>query len=143
MSSLPPPAAPLPPSDALPPLPAGVAVASKGQRFGALLLDALLSIVTCGIGWIIWQLVILPKATSPGKSLLKMKAVYADSGRPLSTGDTAMRELLWKLVIGNITGGISSIVGGVMVLASDPPKAWWDSVSKSVVVVDPDGVLGV
>jgi uncharacterized RDD family membrane protein YckC len=125
-------------------LPAGVTVSSKGRRFGAYLLDTLLLVITCGIGWIVWQLVILGKATTPGKSLLGMRMVSVDTGRPLTATETAFRELVWKFVIGSVTSSISTIVGGIMLLASDPPpQAWWDRVSKSVVVNDPGNVYGL
>lgn len=140
----PPPAASYSAVSSGPLLPAGVVVSSKGRRFGAYLLDVLLILVTCFIGWIIWQLVILGKATSPAKSLLGMRMINAETGRPLSAGETALRELVWKLVIGNVTGGISTIVGAIMLLVSGtPPKAWWDSVSKSIVVNDPDNAYAL
>ena len=48
-------------------------LASRGKRFGALALDALFYMVTCGIGWFIWTLIVWKDGQTPGKQVLKIK----------------------------------------------------------------------
>src|SRR5438067_8171963 len=67
-------------------------LASKGKRFGAFLLEAVLAIVTLFIGWLIWSIIIWSKGQTPAKSILKMRVLKLDTGRAASTGDMALRE---------------------------------------------------
>ena len=48
----------------------------NGVRLGALVLDVLLAIVTCGIGWLIWSIVLWQQSTSPAKKLLKLNPMF-------------------------------------------------------------------
>src|SRR4051794_1602934 len=58
-------------------------VSSAGKRFGAFLLEIPLAIVTLGIGWVIWDLILWQDGRSPAKQLLKMRIVDAASGQPI------------------------------------------------------------
>ena len=49
---------PLPSSNNSGSFSAGTVPCGNGVRFGAFLLDALLFVVTCGIGWLIWDIVL-------------------------------------------------------------------------------------
>src|SRR4051794_26144085 len=60
--------------------------AGPGKRFGAMLLEIPLAIVTLGIGWVVWDLIAWSKGQSPAKQLLGMRIVDATTGVPINWG---------------------------------------------------------
>jgi uncharacterized RDD family membrane protein YckC len=111
-------------------------VSSKGKRFGALLLDGLLMLVTLFIGWIIWNIVLWGKGQSPAKKLLKMRVVMKDEHRHATRGDMALREIVGKWLLGFVP--LYTLVSGIVLLVDDGAQAVWDKIAKTVVVDDPD-----
>ena len=75
----------MPESGSVPPDPLSM-LASKGRRFGAYLLEIPLTIVTLGIGYIIWMLIVWARGQTPAKQLLKMRVVRLEERRA-ATGD--------------------------------------------------------
>ena len=83
--------APGPPSPQAPQSPQGAALASPmggtpelssvGKRFGGYLLELVLFIVTLGIGWLIWMLVILGRGQTPAKQIMNMRVVEEATGQ--------------------------------------------------------------
>lgn len=74
-------------------------LASRGKRFGALALDALFYMITCGIGWFIWTLIVWKDGQTPGKQVLKMKTYGTVLARPASWGHMAIRNFLIPLTV--------------------------------------------
>ena len=121
----------------------GLALSSPGKRFGAWMLEILLIIVTLFIGWLIWSLVVWNKAQTPAKQILGMRCVKVDQWRPATMGEMALRELVGKYVLANLTANITTIVGGVMVIADDVNRqALWDRIAGTTVVEDPANAFG-
>lgn len=86
--------------------------ASFQHRLGSYALDTVLSVVTFGIGWVIWSLVIWGQGQTPGKQILKIRVRSAQTGSVATWGHMAVREFLVPLtVIGAsfITYGIAWI----------------------------------
>jgi uncharacterized RDD family membrane protein YckC len=75
-------------------------LATFQHRVGAVALDIALSIVTLGIGWIIWSLIVWGQGQTPGKKILKIRVYDADTQRQASWGHMAIREFLLMLAIG-------------------------------------------
>jgi uncharacterized RDD family membrane protein YckC len=111
-------------------------LSSKGKRFGAALLEALLVIVTLFIGWVIWWVILWKKGQSPAKSLLKMRVIKADTGRCATTGDMAMRELVGKLLLSFIP--LYGLIDDLFVLIDDRSQALHDKIAGTLVIDDPD-----
>lgn len=65
---------------------AGRQICSPWERFGAFLVDALLVVVTLGIGWMIWALVTGQRGQTPGRNLLGQRVYRLADGRPASLG---------------------------------------------------------
>jgi uncharacterized RDD family membrane protein YckC len=112
---------------------AGVVPCGNGVRFGALLLDSLLFVVTCGIGWLIWSIVLWQQSTSPAKKMLNLKIVDINTGAPASMVQMLLREGLGKIVLGAITG-IVGIVSAILILVVPSRQGVWDYISKTTVV---------
>ena len=111
----------------------GVVPCGNGVRFGALLLDSLLFVVTCGIGWLIWSIVLWQQSTSPAKKMLNLKIVDINTGAPASMVQMLLREGLGKMVLGTITG-IVGIVSAILILVVPSRQGVWDYISKTTVV---------
>jgi uncharacterized RDD family membrane protein YckC len=105
----------------------------NGVRFGALLLDSLLFVVTCGIGWLIWSIVLWQQSTSPAKKMLNLKIVDINTGAPASMVQMLLREGLGKIVLSAITG-IVGIVSAILILVVPSRQGVWDYISKTTVV---------
>ena len=128
-SSPPPP----PPSNNSSSFTAGVVPCGNGVRLGALLLDSLLFVVTCGIGWLIWSIVLWQQSTSPAKKMLNLKIVDINTGAPASMVQMLLREGLGKIVLSAITG-IVGIVSAILILVVPSRQGVWDYISKTTVV---------
>ena len=138
------PGAPISDSGSLPPDPLSM-LASRKRRLGAALLEIPLTVVTLGIGYLIWSLIVFARGQTPGKQLLKMRVVRLEERRTAHWGWTALRELVLKGVIGTFLNliflGLSLLwilANGISLLASNRKQALWDIMLKTVVVHDPN-----
>jgi len=80
-------------------------LATFQHRLGALALDCALSILTLGIGWIIWSLIVWGEGQTPGKKILKIRVYAATTEKPATWGHMAVREFLFWLTV-SIAGTI-------------------------------------
>ncbi len=88
------------------------ALASPWARLGASLLNGVLLVVTLGIGYLVWSLVLWGQGTNPGKKMLGLTVVKADTGRVCTFGDMLVRNVVMGgLVLGLLTGVTFGIVG--------------------------------
>ena len=71
-------------------------LASKGQRIGAHLLDALLGVITLGIGYIVWSLVIFDRGQTPAKQVLNFRVVSVSKRRCVGRAKMVVREWVLK-----------------------------------------------
>ena len=106
----------------------------NGVRLWATILDGLLFVVTCGIGWLIWDIVLWQKSTSPAKKMLNLKIVDIKTGAPASMQQMLLREVLGKLILGSVTSGVSTLIGAVLILVVPGRQGVWDYISKTTVV---------
>lgn len=68
--------------------------ASIQHRLGGYFLDLALALVTLGIGWVIWSLVIWRHGLTPAKQILKMRVVAEESRTNATWGHMAIRQFL-------------------------------------------------
>jgi uncharacterized RDD family membrane protein YckC len=73
-------------------------VAETGKRIGAFFMDALMYIVTCGFGYLVWDLIVWKDGQTPGKQILKARVYNATTGRPASWGLMALRQFLIPMI---------------------------------------------
>src|SRR3984885_11310607 len=86
-------------------LPVGVQLASVGRRIGAYFLAIPLSIVTLGIGYVIWGLIVWGRGQTPALQVLDMRVWRPDDQKPAGFGWMALRE-----IVGRIVDGILSLI---------------------------------
>ena len=113
-------------------------LSTKGKRFGAMLLEAVLVIVTLVIGWLVWSIVLWKQGQSPAKSILKMRVIKLDENRAANTGEMAMRELVGKWLLSIIP--FWYIINGVVLLMDNENyQCLWDKIAGGTTVIeDPD-----
>jgi len=103
-----------------------------------LLLDGLLAIVTLGIGWIIWSVILWQQGQSPAKSIMKMRVLKLDAGRAANMGDMVMRVLVGMWVLSIVP--LWYVINGVVLLMDqDKYQCLWDKLAGTTVIDDPDG----
>lgn len=112
----------------------GVTPCSNGQRLGAALLDGLLFAVTLGIGWLIWDIVLLSQSTSPAKKMLGLRVVDVNTGVPATMQQMLLREVLGKFILGSIASGITGLVSVVLILVTPNRQGVWDYIARTTVV---------
>jgi uncharacterized RDD family membrane protein YckC len=122
-------------------LPPGIRLSNPGRRLAGYLLDGLLGIVTLGIGWLIWALIVMKDGQTPAKQLLGMRTVRMDIHWKAGWGRTALREVI-RIVIADILG--YTVIGLVLffwLLWDKDNRQLWDLAAGTVIVNDPDKVL--
>lgn len=125
----------------MPPLPAGVTLAPIGRRIGAYFLGILLSIVTLGVGYIVWGLIVWGRGTTPALSVLGMRCVKVDHGHVATWGTMALREVVGAIAEG-ILGWITLLISFILFLTREDRRCLHDLVGGTVVILDPQRVLG-
>ncbi|MCX6434907.1 MAG: RDD family protein [Actinobacteria bacterium] len=112
-------------------------LASAGARLGSYLMEQLLSVVTLGIGWLIWSFVEWGKGTTPGHKVLNQYVVDEKTGETFGRGRMAIREIVIKgLLCGLLfvmTFSVFFIVDSLMVVRDDR-RTIHDRISGSLVV---------
>ncbi len=69
-------------------------LATPQHRLAAVAVDAGLYIVTLGIGWSIWALIMWAKGQTPGKQLLKIRVYGEVKNQPANWGHMLVRQSL-------------------------------------------------
>jgi uncharacterized RDD family membrane protein YckC len=116
---------------------------ANGKRLLCAILESLLFILTLGLGWIVWSLMVWSKGQSPAKSMMSLRCVRLEEDRAADFGTMALRELVGKWLVGTITLGITNIVSLFMILLTPDRQAVWDKLAGTVVVEDADGHYAV
>jgi len=122
-------------------------LASQGQRFGAFLLDLVLVVVTLGIGYLIWSLVVWGRGQTPAKQLLKLRVIRLNDRRAASWGIMAVRQFVLVAVVFGVDAALGGfglisllwlLANGITLLATDKNQALWDKILSTVVVSEPN-----
>jgi uncharacterized RDD family membrane protein YckC len=121
-------------------LPVGVALASGERPIGAYFLSIPLFIVTLGIGYAIWGLIVWGGGQTPALQVLGMRCWRPESGRVAGWGWMALREIVGRFVEG-ILGPITLVLSLVLMVSGREHKSLHDLVAGTVVLRDPNKVL--
>lgn len=120
-------------------LPPGTQLATIGRRIGAFFLSLVLVVVTLVIGYLVWGLIAWSKGTSPALQVLGMKVYEPNNHKVAGFGRMALRNIVGGLVDGIAIDGVVSFI---MFLASAKRQSLHDLVASTVVLHDPNKVLG-
>lgn len=121
-------------------LPQGVALAPVGRRIGAYFLAIPLALVTLGVGYIIWGLIVWGRGQTPALQVLGMRCWRPETGRIASWWWMALREIVGRFVEG-ILAVITLLISFILMLSSKERKSLHDMIAGTVVVYDPNKVL--
>jgi len=121
-------------------LPEGTQLASVGRRIGAYFLAIPLSIVTLGIGYIIWGLIVWGRGQTPTYQVLKMRCWRPETAEVPGWWLMALREIVGRIVEG-ILGFITGLVSLILFLATREHRSLHDMIAGTVVAHDPSDVL--
>ena len=121
-------------------LPNGVQLASVGRRIGAYFLAIPLAIVTLGIGYVIWGLVVWGRGQTPAQQVLGMRCWKTDTGRVAGWGSMALREVIGTVVEGIFFVGL--VVSFILMLTRKDRQCLHDLIGGTVVLHDPNKILG-
>lgn len=121
-------------------LPDGVELASIGRRIGSYFMGLLLAIVTLGIGFIIWGLIVWGRGQTPAQQVLKMRCWREESRTNAGWGWMALREVVGGIVEG-LLGVITGLISLILMVSGSKRKCIKDYIAGTVVLHDPNGVL--
>ena len=121
-------------------LPNGTVLASSGRRIGAFFLAIPLSIITLGIGYLIWGLIVWGNGQTPALQVLGMRCWRPEDGRVAGFWWMALREIVGRIVDG-ILSVITELVSFIFMLTRPDRRTLHDLIAGTVVLHDPDKVL--
>ena len=121
-------------------LPDGTQLASVGRRIGAFFLAIPLAIVTLGIGYVIWGLIVWGNGQTPAMQVLGMRVWRPETNKVAGFWFMALREIVGRIVDG-ILSLITEITSFVLFVAGNKHQALHDLIAGTVVLYDPDKVL--
>ncbi len=121
-------------------LPMGVELASIGRRIGAYFLSIPLAIVTLGIGYAIWGLIVRGRGQTPALHVLGMRCWRPETGNVAGWWWMALREIVGCFIEGFL-GPITLVVSFVLMVSGRERKCLHDYIAGTVVVRDSTMVL--
>jgi uncharacterized RDD family membrane protein YckC len=89
-------------------------VASFQHRLGSYFLDLGLAMLTLGIGWFIWALIVWGEGQTPAKKILKIRVYDFKSKKKVTWGHMAVREFLLPLAVGLGTLALDLVSFGIL-----------------------------
>jgi len=121
-------------------LPQGTELASVGRRIGAYFLAIPLAIVTLGIGYIIWGLIVWGNGQTPALQVLGMRCWRPETNRVAGFWYMALREIPGRIIDG-ILSFVTLITSFVLMCTGRERKALHDWIAGTVVLHDPNKTL--
>ena len=123
--------------------------ASAMRRLAGYVVDSIIAVLTFGVGWLVWFLIVAQRGQTPGKQVLSMYIIRADGTRA-GGGYTWARELIIKTllfggvfaILGAFTGGLGQllwVIPALWVLFDDNSQAGWDKIASTYVAHSPTG----
>ena len=123
--------------------------ASAMRRLAGYVVDSIIAVLTFGVGWLVWFLIVAQRGQTPGKQVLSMYIIRADGTRA-GGGYTWARELIIKTllfggvfaILGAFTGGLGQllwVIPALWVLFDGNSQAGWDKIASTYVAHSPAG----
>jgi uncharacterized RDD family membrane protein YckC len=119
-------------------LPQGTQLAPVGRRIGAYFLSIPLAIITLGIGYVIWGLIVWGNGQTPAQQVLGMRCWRPEENKVPGFWWMALREVIYAVEAGTALLWVPSLA---IMCSVRERKAIHDYVAGTVVVLDPNKVL--
>ena len=119
-------------------LPNGTTLAPVGRRIGAFFLGWLLSIVTLGIGYIIWGAISWSKGQTPGQQMLGLQTWKPQERINASWGTMFLRGLAYVFLAWI---PFAQLVSFFLFVSGKEHRALHDSIASTIVLSDPNKIL--
>lgn len=115
-------------------------LAGLGRRLAGFALEAVLAVLTLGVGWLGWSAYEWRFGRTPAKRLLRMTVVDTATGQPAQWKTMALREVVYAIGIvglfGAVTLGLGWAIGAAFAL-SPSKQAMWDRLAFTTVTHSP------
>jgi uncharacterized RDD family membrane protein YckC len=121
-------------------LPEGVQLASVGRRIGAFFLAIPLSVITLGIGYVIWGLLIWGRGQTPALQVLGMRCWRPETKQNAGFWYMALREVIGRIA-DQILSIITLLISFILFATGKERKSLHDHIAGTVVLLDPNKVL--
>jgi uncharacterized RDD family membrane protein YckC len=121
-------------------LPQGTVLAGSGRRIGAFFLAIPLAIITLGIGYLVWGLIVWGSGQTPALQVLGMRVWRPEENRVAGFWWMALREIVGRICDG-ILFIITQLTSLIFMLSRPDRKTLHDLVAGTVVLHDPNKVL--
>jgi uncharacterized RDD family membrane protein YckC len=121
-------------------LPQGTVLADPGRRIGAYFLAIPLAIVTLGIGYLIWGLIVWGNGQTPALQVLGMRCYRPEENRVATFWWMALRETV-GLILDAILWIVTELISFIFMLTRPDRRTLHDLVAGTVVLHDPNKVL--
>ena len=121
-------------------LPQGTVLANPGRRIGAYFLAFPLIVITLGIGYLIWGLIVWANGQTPALQVLGMRCYRPEDNRVAGFGWMALREIVGG-ILEAILWIITSLISFIFMLTRPDRRTLHDLVAGTVVLHDPNKVL--
>jgi len=121
-------------------LPQGTVLANPGRRIGAFFLTIPLVIITLGIGYIVWGLIVWGNGQTPALQVLGMRCFRPETNRVAGFWWMALRETIGRIADG-ILSIVTELISLIFMLTRPDRKTLHDLVAGTVVLHDPNKVL--
>jgi hypothetical protein len=116
-------------------LPQGVRLASRGQVARVWFLGLLLFIVTLGIGYITWSLLVWGQGRTPAQRMLSLRCWLPEPCRVAGREQMAQRQIIGFFLNGQLLSGF------LIWLVSKNLRSVGDFFAGTVILHDPDRLL--
>ena len=91
----------------------GLPFATPLHRFGATILEAVLAVVTLGIGWFIWWLILIGRGLTPARQILGLRIVNSNTMQPVSSSQVFLRGfVVYFLAFSALSSALSLVLFG-------------------------------
>ena len=98
------------------------------------------AIVTLGIGYAIWGLIVWGRGQTPALQVLGMRCWRPETGRVAGWGWMVLREIVGRFAEG-LLGPITLVLSLVLMVSGREHKSLHDHIAGTVVLRDPTNVL--
>lgn len=122
--------------------PSALPLASIGMRIWGVILEAILGVVTLGIGWLIWYFVVVGRGLTPARQVLKLRVVDARTRVPVEPGRAFVRGFfVYSLLFGFVFNSlVTSLFGfpfffwvAALFILRQSRQTLWDQLTNTVI----------